>query len=688
MQDRQALETSDFSETYEYSTTEAELSEYSRMRIKAQRRALHRIQKHKNVGTYLREDDNAEENRLGHFRHPALNQDGTVKRDDEGFSDEEYAPQQRARYVSRSMFDMLFGSINGEESHEKLLQRKQLWSKWEPLLETTIANQERYLKDMESSKFARKHRQARRRAHSWRNVQVPKNFKNVLRREPDPDFLASVESNLLEYIHGVQEKLLLAYELCHTDDQTTVSSSAQKEDSSSASHPASSSSSSPSSSSTTSATASAPAPKSEAKLPHPGRIKPFVVRDNDAFHRLLAHCVGKYYGFHCRSLRLPNGKVRLEMNGVYSVLRRLPELTLSEYVAKWNASRNKGLLKRRFKEDKWEEEEKEERRRKREEEREEREKMEEEEAIEEEKRRRRLERMRREGKEQDDDSFEEKVGSPRKHHQKPRRSGAKSNVNPLDGLVEAKEEERKEQPLARAGGASKDEDEEEEEEYDDDDDSSSDTDEFDFGELESDGEDGAVGKADSTEEEAPRTSIVVRDAADASLQSKSLLTSLKKDGKALVGEGLQLSVMEMRNVLKRGRKKRKQIKGKETKEMKETAGAGKSKGKGRFDGLMVEGEGAGEDDNEEEEESESEEEEEEDEGRAEQGRRGKRKQPFDKRNEHATEEWKTAKRQRRIRHRKLKQDPSEQVQKLLALDKAEKDRKMEIKKLKELSSWK
>ncbi|KAK2954218.1 hypothetical protein BLNAU_10873 [Blattamonas nauphoetae] len=282
---------SDFSDTFDYSTTEAEMSDARKARYKQQQRVLFKM-KNPNRAKQTRATQQhglAINRRLGAIRQDPIEED-----DDNLRGSLQYVPQ--PRYVSRSLFHSFFSSDSTNETEDDIQYRKRLWDLWIPLLETSFEAQEQYLKNLGVNKPVQ-------RKGLWRRAKIPKEFKQLLKRQPDPMFIAQFENELLEYIQSYDTQLKAAF-----------SNSA------------------------------------EGKPGLPPEIRPFLFHDEDPFHRLLAHSVAQYYGFTSESKRNDDGKVTLELNGIWRVLQHLPDLTLSEYLVKMEKDKDKMYLQRHFKE--------------------------------------------------------------------------------------------------------------------------------------------------------------------------------------------------------------------------------------------------------------------------------------------------------------------------------------------------
>ncbi|KAK2949651.1 hypothetical protein BLNAU_15402 [Blattamonas nauphoetae] len=265
------------------------MSDARKIRYKQQQRILFKMKNPNRAGIA-----HANRNLRKSFGHRGPLHQDIIDEDDENLhGSPHYIPQ--SRYISRSLFDSLFSSDPTNETEEEVFSRKRLWALWLPLLETSFEAQEQYLKNIGVNKPIR-------RKGLWRRAKIPKEFKQLLKRQPDPMFIAQFENELLEYIQSYDTKLKTAF--TNTSVNTTIL---------------------------------------------PPEILPFIFHDDDPFHRLLAHSVAQYYGFTSSSRRDNDGNVTIELNGIWRVLQHLPDLTLSEYLVKMENDKDKMYLHRHFK---------------------------------------------------------------------------------------------------------------------------------------------------------------------------------------------------------------------------------------------------------------------------------------------------------------------------------------------------
>ncbi|KAA6391465.1 MAG: hypothetical protein EZS28_013008 [Streblomastix strix] len=316
-----ASDTSEFSDTYQFSTTEAEMSENTRKRVKSQRHTLNILRR-----SGLRQHADI----IRHSQREIVNEEDKQEEDD----NKQIIIASRT-YFSRSLFGSLFASQENETEEEES-NRMSLWQKWLPLLDITFAKQEEYLNSLGLNDRMKNNKKKTKKKKMWRQIKIPKEFRLILRREPNPLYIAAIEARILEYIKVAKEIITKRM----LDEEN------------------------------------------EGPIPI---IQPLIIEENDPFNRLLARSVATYYGFQIETiapikhnktlekdkeedvddLKDANEKDDIDKNqdkdnelntqliirGVVAVLYNLPELTLAEYISKYNTVRIRGIIKRHFKED-------------------------------------------------------------------------------------------------------------------------------------------------------------------------------------------------------------------------------------------------------------------------------------------------------------------------------------------------
>ncbi|KAJ4455719.1 putative Carnosine N-methyltransferase [Paratrimastix pyriformis] len=317
---------SDFSDQYEYNsaTDQFEFSEATASRLRAQRRKLYKIKyPHGHPGSrkhtrYLNE-------LLGADRDAPLDEDELVE-------------LLRDHYAPRSMFHLFYGE--GKSAHE----RNRLWSMWAPLLSCTFEQQTVYLKelgvlpsdDVESStgssgdEVAKPGEEPRAVRRSRRRKQhhiyhITKPLRIVMKREPDPAFVESVEVEILGYLKNASEIINAAR------DANRARRHQERAAQRAAPAPAATAPSQPvppeiEMGQEDEAEDAVPPPAFREEVPH---IPALVLPATDAFHRLLVHGVAQYYNLQSNSEETPEGHV----TRITGVCEELPPITVSEYLA-------------------------------------------------------------------------------------------------------------------------------------------------------------------------------------------------------------------------------------------------------------------------------------------------------------------------------------------------------------------